>query len=87
MLDMYPKVSNVTEYISLEDRVIFKTIVERRNKQEIFEAMAKAKTQLQNRAFRMITRENYTTRSPDILNKLGLGVTVVEPSKSCCIHG
>jgi hypothetical protein len=39
MLDMYPKVSNVTEYISLEDRVIFKTIVERRNKQEIYEAM------------------------------------------------
>ena len=26
---------------------------------------------LQNRAFRIITRENYTTRSADILNKLG----------------
>jgi hypothetical protein len=30
MLDMYPKVSNLIEYISLEGRVIFKTIVERR---------------------------------------------------------
>ena len=27
---------------------------------------------LQNRAFRIITRENYTTRSTDILNKLGV---------------
>jgi hypothetical protein len=27
---------------------------------------------LQNRAFRIITRENYTTRSTDILNKLGI---------------
>jgi hypothetical protein len=27
---------------------------------------------LQNRAFRIITRENYTTRSADILNKLGV---------------
>ena len=30
MLDMYPKVSNLIEYISLEGRVIFKTVVERR---------------------------------------------------------
>ena len=27
---------------------------------------------LQNRAFRIITRENYTTRSADILKKLGI---------------
>jgi hypothetical protein len=27
---------------------------------------------LQNRAFRIITRENYTTRPADILNKLGV---------------
>jgi hypothetical protein len=52
--------------------------VERRNKQEIFEAMAKDKTKLQTRAFRIITRESYTTRSPDILNKLGLGVPNLE---------
>ena len=35
-----------------------------------FNTLAAKVQKLQNRAFRIITRENYTTRSADILNKL-----------------
>ncbi len=39
---------------------------------------------LQNRAFRIITRENYDTRTIDVLNKVGLPnlVTRVKPRNS-----
>ena len=35
-------------------------------------ALAEKVQKLQNRAFRIIMRENYSTRSADILNKLGI---------------
>ena len=34
--------------------------------------LAAKEQKMQNRAFRIITRENYTTRSADILKKLGI---------------
>ncbi len=36
------------------------------------ETLAAKLQKLQNRAFRIITRENYSTRSADMLNKLGI---------------